>query len=470
MVITDGAPRMRRWQAAGAAALIAACQLIAAPVPAQDVQDASFPGAQGYGAVATGWRGGEVIAVTNLEDSGAGSLRDCAERDTPRICVFQVSGTIELDEPIFARSNLYIAGQTAPGDGIQLRNTENATHGPLIVKDADNVVIRFLKLRPGAGEQESSTIDALTVENGTNIYLGNLSLMFASDESFAIHVSGGTSSDITLADSIVAYSLDRSNHPKGRHSKGALICSEEGQNYQCGRVSLIRNVFAHHRDRNPDIKATDIGPVEVVNNVFYDPISQFGEFYDHLGNARIAYVGNLAMTGPSTNKRATAAVELFDRVDGNDVRVFAQDNIARSCNGETRLPILDPLAESLQTDGPIELTIQPMPAEDLPASLIDRAGDVLADGGHRDRLDAQVVKDVTECRGEVINDPEEVGGWTEISAADPAGDRDGDLLPDAWEASQDALDPGRADDPWQELGGSGMSAVETWLAELAGDA
>ncbi|WP_090520522.1 pectate lyase family protein [Paracoccus isoporae] len=452
------------------AVLLAILPWLALQSAAQEPRAAAFPGAQGYGAAATGWRGGEVIAVTNLEARGTGSLRDCAERDVPRVCVFQVSGTIELDEPIFAKSDLYIAGQTAPGDGIQLRNRAGATHGPIIAKDADDVVIRFLKLRPGAGDRESSTIDALTVENGTDVYLGNLSLMFASDETFAIHVSSGTSSDITLADSILAYSLDGANHPKGRHSKGALICSEEGQGYECGRISLLRNIFAHHRDRNPDIKATDIGPVEVVNNVFYDPISQFGEFYDHLGNARIAYVGNLAMTGPSTNKRATAAVELFDRVEGNDVRIFAQDNIARSCNGESDLPVLDPLAENLQTDAPIELTLAPAAASDLPGSLIRRAGDVLPDGAHRDRLDQRVITDVSECRGEVIDDPAEVDGWSDIAASDGAADRDGDLLPDAWEEAQDGLDPDRADDPWQVMDGSGMSAVETWLAELAGDA
>ncbi|MCP6473648.1 hypothetical protein NL509_27780, partial [Klebsiella pneumoniae] len=85
---------------------------------------------------------------------------------------------------------------------------------------------------------------------------------------------------------ILAYSLDRANHPEGAHSKGALICSDEGRNPQCGRISLIRNLFAHHRDRNPDVKATAIGPVEIINNIFYDPISQFGEFYDLLGETR----------------------------------------------------------------------------------------------------------------------------------------------------------------------------------------
>ncbi|WBU56498.1 pectate lyase family protein [Paracoccus sediminicola] len=438
-------------------------------LPAAAQQDnIAFPGAIGYGSAASGWRGGEVIAVTNLEENGPGSLRDCAERDVPRVCVFRVSGTIRVTEPIMAGSNLYIAGQTAPGDGIQLRNDES-THGPLIVKDAEDVVIRFLKLRPGPAQKKSTTIDALTVENSSRVYLGNLSLMFATDETFAIHVSRSTARDITLADSILAYSLDDSNHGKGEHSKGALICSTEGEGNECGRISLIRNIFAHHRDRNPDVKATEIGPVEVVNNIFYDPISQFGEFYDLIGDTRIAYVGNLAMTGPSTNPRARSAVELFDRTEGNDIRVWASGNEARSCNGEASLPILDPVAEALQTEGPISLTVAPMPAAELLTNLATTAGDRLPDDTHRDRLDQQIITDITECRGKVIDRPDQVGGWPDILPSSAKPDGDGDLLPDRYEAIQPELDPRIPTDPWADADGDGLSNLESWLAELAGD-
>lgn len=430
----------------------------------------AFPGAEGYGAGATGWRGGALIAVTSLADNGPGSLRDCAERTGSRVCIFRVSGTIRLREPIMVHSDVYIAGQTAPGDGIQIRNDES-THSPLIVKEASDVVLRFLKLRPGPSRRKSSTIDALTVENSTRVYLGNLSLMFASDETFAVHVSRGVASDITLADSILAYSLDRSNHPDGKHSKGALICSDTGapSENNCGRISLIRNLFAHHRDRNPDVKATSLGPVEIVNNIFYDPISQFGEFYDLLGDARIAYVGNLALTGPSTNDRAATAVELFDRVAGHDITISAEGNAARTCGGSDTLPVLDPIAESLQSLQPIALTVTPRPVASLLSELPKSIGDVLPDAMHRDRLDRQVLDDLANCHGKVINRPSDVGGWTEITATLALTDSDGDLLPDEWEAARPVLDPRRADDPWHDSDGDGLSEIETWLAELAGD-
>lgn len=465
--IDHGTARGRAWRAR-LLALGLGCATGAA-IPAQGTELA-FPGADGYGAGAVGWRGGALIAVTTLADSGPGSLRDCAERDGPRLCIFRVAGTIRLSSPIMVRSDVYIAGQTAPGGGIQLRNAES-THAPLIVKDASDVVIRFLKLRPGPSRRKSATIDALTVENGRRVYLGNLSLMFASDETFSVHVSRSVASDITLADSILAYSLDRSNHPDGRHSKGALICSDEGEpaENECGRISLLRNIFAHHRDRNPDIKATALGPVEVVNNIFYDPISQFGEFYDLLGDARIAYIGNLALTGPSTNDRAGAAVEMFDRSAGHQITIWAQGNAAGACAGDADLPVLDPIAESLQSDERIAVTVRPMPVGDLLRVLPQSAGDRVPGGRHRDILDRKVLSDLAGCKGRVINHPLDAGGWPEIAPGLPPADRDGDLLPDEWEAAQPGRDPDTADDPWRDGNRDGLSDVETWLAELAGD-
>lgn len=454
----------------GRAGLLALAVLAAAgsgPAAPQLSRELAFPGASGYGKGATGWRGGRLIAVTNLDNSGPGSLRACVEADGPRLCIFRVAGTIRLTTALMARSDLYIAGQTAPGQGIQLR-MDAASHGPLIIKNATDVVVRFLKLRPGAGEAKTPNIDALTVENASNLYLGNLSMMFASDETFNIHVSGGQAMDITLADSILAYSLDRANHPKGRHSKGALICSGDGSDNECGRVSLLRNVFAHHRDRNPDIKATDGRPVEVINNIFYDPISQFGEFYDLLGDTRIAYVGNLALTGPSTVAKVAASVEAFDWTEGNDLVIWARDNLARDCDDGDRLAVLDPAAAQLETTVPMALTVAPMPVTDLLALLPPRVGDVLPGGGHRDRLDSKVLTDLAACKGQVIDRPRQAGGWTDLKPAAPPADGDGDLLPDEWEAGQPDLDPARADDPWQP-DAQGVPAVERWLASLAGD-
>lgn len=456
--------RLRTGLASALALALAALAGPAAAAPA-------FPGAVGYGAGADGWRNGQLIAVTSLADSGAGSLRACAEATGPRICIFRVAGTITLSKPIMVRSAVYIAGQTAPGGGIQLR-LGRSSHGPLIVKNAENVVIRFLKLRPGTGGGTSSTIDALTVENARNVYLGNLSMAFASDETFNIHVSGSTARDITLADSILAYSLDRANHPEGTHSKGALICSDEKRNNQCGRISLIRNLFAHHRDRNPDIKATSVGPVEIVNNIFYDPISQFGEFYDLLGETRIAYVGNLALTGPSTTTRAATAVEVIAEAGGNRISVWEEGNLAfrqSGCGARTPMLILDLAGTGHRATKPLPTTLSPRAASSLEGFLPPRVGDVLPGGGHRDGLDLRVLNDLARCEGRVIDSPDQAGGWPAIASAAAPSDRDGDLLPDAFESSHPGMRPNARDNPWADPDGDGLSAVETWLANLAGD-
>ena len=436
----------------------------------------AFPGAEGYGAAAVGWKGGEILTVTNLNDAGPGSLRACADNreGTPRVCTFAVSGTIDLEGPVFVRSNTYVAGQTAPGDGIQLRIVDGKA-GPLIIKNAHDVVVRFLKVRPGPSKESSSTVDAITIENGERVYLGNLSLAFATDETLAVHVANSTASDITIADNILALSLDRANHPKGRHSKGALICSEEGKTNACGRITMARNLFAHHRDRMPDIKATDLGPVDIVNNVFFNPISQFGEFYDHLGNAEIAYIGNVAQPGPSTKDNRPEAVQAFERIDSARIRIWEEDNLAEAIGRcpLRNMTILDPVAETVRVaPDSWDLSIAPMPAEDTRTHVLAHAGDQIAGRRAPDLLDRRVLDDVMACTGQVIDAVEQVGGWPDMTAIitpPETTDRDSDGLPDQWEATRASLSADTANDPWATDPQSGLSYVETWLAEMAGD-
>jgi hypothetical protein len=96
------------------------------------------------------------------------------------------------------------------------------------------------------------------------VILDHLSLQYATDELLDIGALRGSSFDITMQDSLLAWGLDRTNHAKGKHSKGALICAMSSKG-DCGRITLLRNLFAHNRDRNPDVKGTSIGPVEIVN-------------------------------------------------------------------------------------------------------------------------------------------------------------------------------------------------------------
>lgn len=313
----------------------------------------------------------------------------------------------------------------------------------------------------------------MTLENATRVYLDHLSLMFSTDENLGIHVSRERSSDITVANSISAWALDHANHPKGRHSKGALICSGDGRDFDCGRVSLWRNLFAHNRDRNPDIYGHDDGPVEVVNSVFYNPISQFGEFRNYYGNAFIVYAGNVALTGPSTVDRRPAAVEAIMASDQYRLEVQVDDILAIDrgrCDQDRpfRQVDADPGAEIIEgVTG--TLSVPRVKASEVLDLVLEGVGDRLPSGGHRDSLDQQLVETVRDCKGKVIDSPSEVGGWPDLQPEERIVDSDGDGFPDTWEQSTTGLDAGQPDDPWQIVAGTDQSYIQLWLAELAGD-
>ena len=426
----------------------------------------AFEGAEGFGRRATAWRGGRVIKVTTLEDRGPGSLRACAEGDRPRVCIFEVAGTIEVDSTIVVGSNVYLAGQTAPGGGVQLRLRE-LPHRPLMVLEASDVVIRHLRLRPGPSRVPSSNVDGISILDSHDVILDHLSVQYASDELLSIGTLRGSAYDITVQDSLLAWGLDRANHPKGKHSKGALICSMEFEG-DCGRITLLRNVFAHNRDRNPDVKGTGIGPIEIVNNLFYNPRSQFGEFYDLAGALRINYIGNTVLSGPSTRRTEVPhAVEVLNDYSSTfDVMVYVRDNI----DAKHRRTPTDPDELAVHPDSRAWLAprpFQPLSVEALGAAAARDV--VLANAGAtqpaRDGLDQRAIDDVVNRTGRVVDQPAEAGGWPLLHSGPVPTDADGDGMPDAWEAVHGA-DP-RAFDAWGDADRNGWANLEDYLNERA---
>jgi pectate lyase len=426
----------------------------------------AFAGAEGFGRGATGWRGGRVIKVTSLDDRGPGSLRACAEDDHPRVCVFEVAGTIEVDSTIAVGSNVYLAGQTAPGEGVQLR-LGDAAERPLMVNAASDVVIRHLRIRPGPPRRPSANVDGIGIFDSHDVVLDHLSVQYATDELLDIGGLRGSSFDITVQDSLFAWALDRANHPRGSHSKGALICGMDSLG-ECGRISLLRNVFAHNRDRNPDVKGTSIGPVEIVNNVFYDPKSQFGEFYDLEGDLRVNYIGNSAASGPSTRRTDVPyAIEIYNDYRPNfDAMVHVRDNIDGAHRPERSGPdelVVRPGDRVWVAPEPFQpLTVVALPAAAARDVVLANAG---ATRPARDALDRRTVEGVINRTGRIIDEPAEAGGWPRPRSGPVPPDSDGDGMPDPWEVAHGTAP--QAFDPWDDADGNGWPNLEDYLNERA---
>ncbi|MDD3431622.1 MAG: Por secretion system protein, partial [Bacteroidales bacterium] len=205
----------------------------------------AFPGAEGFGRFATGGRGGSIYHVTNLNDAGAGSLRDAVSQPN-RIIVFDVSGVIRLQSTLVFSKNLTVLGQTAPGEGVQVYGDRVSFSG------ADNIIVRYLRLRMGV--DGTSGKDAAGISNGKNMIFDHLSVLWGRDENFSVSwdSKGTEPTNITIQNSIIGQGLQT-------HSCGGLVQTNGG-------VSLFRNLYIENKTRNPKVKGLN----QFVNNVVYN--------------------------------------------------------------------------------------------------------------------------------------------------------------------------------------------------------
>ena len=216
-------------------------------------QQIAFPGAEGYGKWTTGGRGGRVLTVTNLNDSGEGSFRDAVEQMGPRIVVFAVDGTIELKSPLRVNNDsITIAGQSAPGDGICLKDY------PLVV-NASNVIIRYIRVRVG----DLNNLDSDGLGGGRygqkNVILDHLSVSWSIDECLSIYKT----ENLTVQWCLVTHSLNTSVHTKGSHGFGGI--------WGGYKATFHHNLLANHASRNPRFASVDGTKwVDYRNNVVYN--------------------------------------------------------------------------------------------------------------------------------------------------------------------------------------------------------
>ena len=269
-----------------------------------DGRQRAFPTAEGFGAAAIGGRGGKVIYVVNLNESGQGSLRDCIETSGPRTCIFRTGGTIVLRKTSLVVSNpfLTIAGETAPGGGIAIRNG-NTQIRPSIEIRTNDVIIRHLRLRPGPHTVFACCSGALGLYTSAakNIVLDHISVSWGSDET----VDSEDATDFTWQWGIASEPLLHGGPGKKDRARNMLFTKG-------GNITVHHTLFAHGKFRNPQIKMKVPDAVaDVVNNVFYSPKWQYVlSFGDEWAATRANVVGNYKLAGK--NEKDDHMIHIFD--------------------------------------------------------------------------------------------------------------------------------------------------------------
>ncbi len=399
----------------------------------------AFPGAQGFGANTPGGRGGQVIAVTNLEAEGPGSLAEALRTKGPRIIVFRVGGTIVLRGDIaVTEPYVTVAGQTAPGDGICIRG------GAIIVR-THNVVIRHLRVRVGDHPEgrEPGNRDGLFVlgnqSEAYNVVIDHCSVSWAIDETLGTWYGA---SDITFQWCLISESLLDSLHPEGPHGMGVLFGSSGGQ-----RISMHHCLIAHHKRRHPRISIRENREPTILdfrNNLIYNFGETFGIF---LGRTHANYIGNTVKKGADSQS--------LDKLNGNAEKMYFADNVLT-----WRPQGLEPSDGMGVVDHPLETARVNTHAPGQAYEMVLRyAG---ATRPVRDVVDDRVIQETRNREGRFIDSQWDVGGWPHYDNAKPPADSDSDGMPDKWEREQ-GLDSQDAEDGGLDPDGDVYTNVEEYL-------
>lgn len=424
-------------------------------------QQLAFPSAMGHGAFSQGGRAGKVYHVTNLNDSGAGSLRNAVEAKEPRTVVFDVSGNIEL-KSMLTIENPYItiAGQTAPDKGICLKNF------PLHIFGTHDVVIRCLRVRPGiASGLIGSEIDGIEVRDSKNVIIDHCSISWTVDE--ALNTWHGTE-NITVQYSMITQPLHKSIHEKGAHGFGASL---GGKN-----CSYLFNFFSSAVARNPSIGGNHLENTENVdfaNNVIFNYVYRTCD-----GKPRsINIIGNYYKPGPATTEVVKNRIVKVDNAEKGyhfTSHWFIADNVIEGNN----LVNKDNLKYGVQYD---EGTSQeknilstPCPTPNTKHVSAKKALKIVLSnaGAIKPQRDAYDKKLLAQAKGKmpiegtgIINTVEEAGSWEDLSSSKKAPlDSDGDGMPDEWERKKHLNEHDATDGA--TLAADGYSNLEIYLNAL----
>ncbi len=394
----------------------------------------AFPTAEGGGRLATGGRGGDVYVVTNLEDSGEGSLRYGIENapEEGRIIVFSVGGTIHLKSTLGFKNkkNITIAGQTAPGDGITLAGYDTN------ISDSENIIIRYVRFRVGTENllQGGDSMDALWGRDNDTFIIDHCTFSWNTDETLSTY----RGQNGTVQWCLISESLTVSGHSKGRHGYGGIFGGDN--------TVFQYNLFANHTSRNPRIgggymgdptaqNPPNVAKVQLNNNVLYN----HGYFACYGGGFTYTnYINNYVKRGQGTRDALNDTLLSFgenNKIGG----VYYAGNILE---GNAEVTADNSKGFKLDSsDGQTEVVSTPYQSEAFDNVTLRSAADcyelVLNSAGatypHRDAVDARVVAQVRTDTGTYINTQDEVGGFPAQDCESTEADSDNDGIPDAWE-------------------------------------
>ena len=377
--------------------------MLAIPAEAQQL---AFPGAQGWGRFATGGRKGSVYHVTNLHDSGSGSLRDAVSQPN-RIVVFDVAGVIYLNSRLVFSKNLYVAGQTAPGEGVTVYGDGVSFSG------ADNLIVRYMRFRMGAVGSKDK--DCAGISNGQNMIFDHCSFAWGQDENFSINWDnkGSAPSNITLMNSIVGQGLMT-------HSAGGLM--------QADNITIYRVLLVDNSTRNFKVKGVN----QYVNNLVYNwKNAAYNMGGDSEGTSYCNIENNLFINGPAVGGNGLTGGNANFHFYGND-----------NWQDSNRDGLLNP---SLFTgDGGGDRQTAPYAYPELEKwagnSLVENLlPEVGASLPYRDLADCYMVDEVLSFgkKGKLITNENELPigvptSWN-LFKGEKRVDTDGDGMPDEWE-------------------------------------
>jgi pectate lyase len=401
----------------------------------------AFPDAVGFGTDTPGGRGGQIIYVTNLNDSGDGSLRSALMASGRRLVLFRVSGTITLKQDIRIKEPyLTIAGQTAPGEGVQIR-------GAHIRIETHDVIIRYLKVRSGDLENGSTeeNRDAITIndlDQAYNIVIDHSTMIWGPDIGGLSFLNG--THDATVSYSIVGEGLYLSHHPEANlassgHSMSMNITALDSL-VPPRRITVHHNLLTTSADRNPRI----IGGknIDIVNNVIYN-----WKYSSSQGNPRsLNLINNVYIRGPMTSRVSAFFIWMPALEDGgrlHDSSVYETGNIAEGFWSRRKGPSRV-YSDTLFTPYSMSQEDPPDIAYD---KVLQKAGANLQVGTTmgdfrtlRDSVDQRIIDNVLNRRGSFYNgvDYDNVLGfraisWPQLKGGIAAIDEDLDGMPDAWE-------------------------------------